>query len=306
MYVSPACPVEKALAPLPKNLRRIILVHLNKLLLFLATMQMRIRGLTLTDVKDCSLEGNLNNLKLLEDKDGNKYCLRVVRYGIRVALTEYLSNIFGSMRMDSYGGKIKFLSVKEQVERINRLRTQNLPVPRVLLHGKYWMLTNFVPGEPFVDFMKKADEERTSIAVKSFLEALAQTHKSGECLWDRWGPNEIIHDGKLSAFIDFDWEVEFPKTTKPSIPRNIDLVVAIRACVRYTEHRDAALEAISNFLLTEKNSALYDFSLLPNMLCGESSFYDDRYKGKESAENYKEHTAANPYVIKLAELIKSW
>lgn len=251
--------------------------------------------------------GNLNRVEFFTNSKGQRFCLRVVRDDKRHESHAYLMELYNSMQLGAYGGTISFRTVAEQVARTKQLASKGINVPRVLEHGKNWMLMSFVEGTPLKLLLSDCSEERTQFATRSFFNGLCSAHLKGECLWDRWGANELIRNDGETSFIDFDVKVGFPMGVPLSVQYSFDLTVAIRACLQFSKHREVAAASISDFLAERmEENRIYDLARISETLRGHVKFYDRRYCHDMAADAAlcTKHRTTNDHELRVLTLIE--
>jgi tRNA A-37 threonylcarbamoyl transferase component Bud32 len=264
------------------------------------------RGLVKLDQSYRSNEGNLNKVQFYQDQSGHKFCLRVSAENQREVISNYLTELYNTMGLFDHGGVIAFRSVAEQVKRMRHLRKKRINVPHVVDHGRDWILMSFVEGIPLNNYLSACTNEETKQTITMFLQALYDAHNKGQCLWDRWGANELVHE-KSVTFIDFDLSISFPDSVSKAIKCSHDLAIAIRACLQFSAYREGAYNTIFKFMTSSPDiNEIYDLKHLSKSLNGQVSFYDKRYCHIGVAiETSKQHKDTNEFIIKLQECIET-
>jgi tRNA A-37 threonylcarbamoyl transferase component Bud32 len=254
--------------------------------------------------------GNLNSVEVLEDDDGNLACLRQSKNDNREVIKKYLANLYSVMGLGHYNGQIRYLTVHEQVRKMQRLQQKGIKVPSVIDYGDTWMLMTFEEGTPLEKILQNSNEEQTHTVVEIFLENLLKAHMCEECIWDRWGGNELISNVGIT-FIDFDIDVSFPDHVSKKIQSSFDLAVALRGCIQTAAHKVTSTKTIKRFL--EENQAaiasIYDLSSLSLFLEGQMKFYDEMYcEGRQGfyTNIYSTHAATNSHIAEIKNKVRSF
>lgn len=249
-------------------------------------------------------QGNLNTVIFVRDGEGKKLVLRIFRADKRDEIKAYLSQSYNAMGVARYGAEIKYRDIEEQVRFMTLLESKGVPVPHVIDHDSEWILMELLEGAPLKEQLPRLSTRESGRFVRNIVLALMDVHKKGECLWDRWGGNELVSAHGSVRFIDFDIDVEWPERISKGIKTSFDLSVMVRACVQFSLNKKIAAKTISAlFRATNNFSHVYDINALKDFFEGQIGYYDRAYcrNSQSSLQQKKEHYDINEAVWQISK-----
>lgn len=252
-------------------------------------------------------QGNLNKVYFLQDAGGARYVLRVHRQDNRADIESYISRQIRCLGAESYGARLGYRNMDAQASFMRRLLSKDIFVPRVTDCGPDWMLMEFVRGRSLKDILPGLRGEAAARLMQDVLLPFMVVHEKGECLWDRWGGNELIDSGGRVCFIDFDIAIDWPAQVPVRIRAGFDLAFMLRGCIQFCPDKDLAAETLSALLGMRKDfTRIYDVRALLNFLGGQIDFYTAEYcrNPRSSAEEKEKHLLINRGIRKIMEDIE--
>lgn len=251
-------------------------------------------------------QGNLNKVYFVEDQAGEKCVLRFHRQDNRADIESYIDNQIKCLGAANLGARLCYRSMEDQAEFMKRLADRGVFVPQVKDHGPDWMLMEFVAGQSLKDTLPDLEGEKAGRFITRILDAFIQVHEKGECLWDRWGGNELVDSEGQVCFIDFDINIDWPEEVPVKIRAGFDLAFMLRGCIQFSKDKEAAAETIAAFIRHyESFDSIYDVKALQRFLKGQVDFYKAEYCQNPiaSAEDKEKHTVINQGIEKINEEI---
>ncbi len=251
-------------------------------------------------------DGLLNDNRLITNDTGELFCFRLKKYGYRDLVVAYLRGLYGAMGVDDRRARLRFRTIKEQVDFTDRCHVCALNVPVVVAFDTDWMITRYIPGVRLKDYLA---EHEGLVAATNFLDDLSRAHMNDIVFFDRWGGNELVTGQDTIVFLDFDIELQFDGPNASRYAATLDLAVALRTCLLWSQIKGQTLDLLSAWLenLSPGSAELYDQALLARFLGGACDFYNSpaRTAALATSAPLSQHHATNECVYRLMSRLSS-
>lgn len=253
-------------------------------------------GLRLSSEHEEKEQGNLNKVYFVENDQGKKYVLRIERDDNRLDIETYIRKQIKFLGAEDLGAKLVYRDMAEQARFMHHLSSRQISTPVIEKYGSGWMLIHFSDGDSLKDILAQSSPEDSAPYVVAVLNEFMNVHKKGECLWDRWGGNELVDRQKNVCFLDFDINIVFPSNVPVKVQAGLDLAFMLRGCIQFSKDAEGMERTISNVLSSRQDlTDIYDSKSLVRFLDGQISFYEAEYSKNASVPQdiREKHAAMN-------------
>lgn len=234
--------------------------------------------LCLVDDNASREQGFLNAVYFVQDAQGKKYVLRAGRADNREDIETYIRKQIKVLGAEALGARLAYRGMEEQTIFMRHLAAKGISVPPVERHGPDWMLMHFVEGKSLKNILAEMPVDQAWEPVQAVLNAFMDVHKKGECLWDRWGGNELIDGRHNVCFLDFDINIIWPSHVPVRVKAALDLAFMLRGCLQFSQDPETMGHMISETISARRDfSEIYDTAALSCFLEGQIRFYEDEY-----------------------------
>jgi len=211
-------------------------------------------------------EGNLNYSIKIENETG-AYVFRCRRNDYQNLIKDYLYSLYSCAGISD---TVKFRSISQEIEFINKLSRYGLPVAPIIAHSNEWILSRYINGKVLSKYLQ---QDGSVSYVLRFIYQLFIAHKKDIIYGDRWGANEIIDSKGKLHFIDFDIELASSDNKLTEKLKNTEIAIALFGCLLYTSKRENMIKCIKDYGLNLLTNWGYNLKDISNALIGYRSFY---------------------------------
>ena len=158
-------------------------------------------------------QGNLNRNLIVIDSYGRKLILRRENPHGRQEETPFIRAEYegvGFLKNPNNG--FRFRTSEEQHKFADFLGENDVKASKTIFSDPETQLIIYEDGAVSLDQLWITMDPRAPDTTNMALQSLAESHRKGIVLGDRWGPNELLTADNKIIFVDFDIEIFGPET----------------------------------------------------------------------------------------------